>query len=155
LSDDLKRMLDDAMQRVSERDTKKKTAKQKAEDDTRASGQQLKERVLPRLLAAQKAWKPKFQLDVLDQSDHFQIDPEGHARSHPTITISATVKEHASYMFVAHYPGHISIQDGAGRNRGNTAYEFKVEKLEHITDAKIDEILQALLETTLGLKPAR
>jgi N-acetylglutamate synthase-like GNAT family acetyltransferase len=90
-----------------------------------------------------------------DQSDRFQIDPEGHSRSFPTITASATVKEHASYAFVAHYPGHVSVQGGTGRSRGNTAYEFKVEKLEDITDAKINEILQALLEIALGLKQGR
>jgi hypothetical protein len=155
LSDHLKRMLDDAMQRAADRDTAKKTAKQKAEEAAKASGQQLRERVLPRLQAAQKAWEGKLKLDIQDQSVRFQADPDGHSRSYPTITASATAKEHASYMFVAHYPGHVSIQDGAGRNRGNTAYEFKVEKLEDLTDAKINEILQALLETALGLKPGR
>jgi hypothetical protein len=48
-----------------------------------------------------------------------------------------------------------SIREGAGQNRGNTVYEFNVEKLEDLTDAKIDQILQALLETALGLKPGR
>jgi hypothetical protein len=154
-SDDLKRMLDDAMQRASGRDNAKKTAKQKAEEAAKASGQQLKERVLPRLQAAQKAWEGKFKLDIQDQSDRFQVDPDGHARAYPTITASATVKEHASYAFAAHYPGHVSIREGAGQNRGNTVYEFNVEKLEDLTDAKIDQILQALLETALGLKPGR
>jgi hypothetical protein len=38
MADDLKRMLDDAMQRASDRDSAKKTAKQKAEEAARASG---------------------------------------------------------------------------------------------------------------------
>src|SRR5437879_5058119 len=107
----------------------KKTAKQKAEADAKASGQKLRERVLPRLQAAQKAWEGKLKLDIQDQSDRFQVDPDRRERSYPTITASATGKEHASYMFVAHYPGHVSIKDGAGRNSGNVAHEFKVEKL--------------------------
>jgi hypothetical protein len=155
LSDDLKRMLDDAMQQASDRDKAKKNAKQKSEDAARTSGQQLRERVLPRLQAAKEAWKGKLELDIQDQSDRFQVDPEGHTRSYPTITASATVKEHAAYAFVAHYPGHVSVQDAAGRNRGNQAYEFKVQNFEDLTDAKISEILQSLLEIALGLKPGR
>jgi hypothetical protein len=154
LSDDLKKMLDEAVQRVADRDSAQKSKLQKAEEDIRVSGQQLSARVLPRLQEAQKDWEGELKLEILDQSGQFSLDPNGNVRLSPTITVSANSKAQASYAFATDRPGHASINEGAGSRRGQKAYDFNVEKLEDLTDAMIDQVLKALLEVALGLKPA-
>lgn len=152
--DPLKNMLDHALDEVAKKNNAEKAAKQKLEEDTKASGMQLRDRIMPRLLEAQKAWGSKLKLNITDSHDKFSIGTHG-TRSNPTITISASSKELASYIFVTHSPGYASVQEGAGRNRGNTAYSFNISKIDDLTDAKIDEILQALLSEALGLAPKK
>lgn len=152
--DPLKKMLDDALDEVANRDVAQKAQKQQHEADMRSAGAALKERILPRLIAAQKAWEGKLKLDILDNSSKFAAGGRGH-RTNPSITVSATGKEHASYAFVTHHPGYVSIQEGVGPNRGGTVYEFKVDKMEDLTDAKIDEVLQTIMQYAVGLKTRR
>lgn len=155
MSDDyLKKMLDDALDKVASRDSAQKAERQQYEADMMSSGAALKERILPRLIEAQKAWEGKLKLEILDNSGKFDFGSQGH-RINPSITVSASGKEPAAYSFVIHYPGCVSIQEGVGRNRGGTAYEFKVDKIEDLTDAKIDEILQTIMQYAVGLKSRR
>lgn len=120
----------------------------------KTSGEQLRRRVLPRLSAAQKAWEGKLKLDVADNSDQYSVGASG-SRKYPSITASASGQGQAAYIFVTHSPGYVSVQEGSGPNRGNNVYEFNVSSLDDLTDEKIDEILQALLQAALGLKSKR
>lgn len=154
MSDDkLKKMLDDALESVAAREGAQKTAKQKEEEETRASGLKLRDLVLPRLQAAQKAWDGKLKLDIIDNSGKVSLG--GQQRITPSISVSATGKEHAGYVFVTHSPGYASIQEGVGSRRGGNVYEFQVTKLEDLTEAKVDEILQDLVALATGLKSRR
>jgi hypothetical protein len=156
LSDDqLTKMLDDALAQRADRDATAKSAKQKLEEELKVSGEELKARVVPRLLAAQAAWKGKLNLEITDQSQKVGISGANQIRTNPSITVSATDKEHSSYSFETHHPGYASVKEGTGRNRGNAAYEFHVEKMSDLTNQKIDEILEAMVQEALGLKPRR
>ncbi|WP_129590853.1 hypothetical protein [Bradyrhizobium shewense] len=156
MSDDtLKRMLDDALQASANQRSAEISAKQRREAEMKAAGEELKSRVLPRLLQAQKLWEGKMKLDINDQSGRVIISsPHGNQVS-PSIEVSATGKEHASYVFVAHAPGYVHIQEGSGRNRGNRAYEFPVEKMEQLTEAVVDDVLRTVLQIATGLKSQR
>lgn len=154
LSDDpLSKMLDDALQTAATRDSAQKTAKQKHADDMKIAGEELRQRVLPRLLVAQKTWEGKLKLDISDKSNQFNDTPG--ARTYPMITVSTQRKQFASYTFSTHHPGYATVLEGDGPNRGNKAYEFELERLDQLTDAKVDEVLKALVDIAVGLKPKR
>jgi hypothetical protein len=156
LSDDpLKKMLEEALAKRANRDAEAKSAKQQLEHDLKASGEELRARVMPRLLDAQAAWKGKLDLKITDQSQQVVVIETNHARITPSITVSVTDKEHSSYSFGTHHPGFASVKHGAGPNKGNSAYGFHIEKMGDLTDQKIDEVLQALMQEALGLKPQR
>jgi Mg-chelatase subunit ChlI len=155
LSDDnLKKMLEDALAQKANLEEEAKTKLQKLEEDMKASGAELKARVMPRLLAAQAAWAGKLELRIVDESSKLAISG-GVVRVRPTITVSTSSKEHASYKFSTHHPGYASIDEGAGPNVGNKAYSFKVEKLSDLTDSLVDQVLQSLMQEALGLKSKR
>ncbi|MDB5617461.1 hypothetical protein [Tardiphaga sp.] len=149
--DELKKMLDAALNQVASRDSTENAAKKKLEADMKASGVQLKERVLPRLRAAQEAWKGKLKLDIVDDSAKFAAGANGRT-TNPSITATAVGVEPAGFVFVTHYPGHASIQVGAGLNRGSQAHDFRISKIDDLTDGLIDQVLQSILDIALGLK---
>jgi hypothetical protein len=155
MSDDiLKTMLDQAQSRAAAKDAAAKTAQQKREDDTRASGVSLKEKIMPRLLAAQAAWDGRLKLDIVDHSARFDVT-SSQSRSYPSITIKLTAKEFASYTFETHSPGYVAVREGSGSNRGNNIYEFQINELSDLTDQKIDRILESLVNEAHGLKDRR
>ncbi len=148
--DKLRKMVDDAIQSVAHRDDATKIAKQEHEMEMKASGQKLRDIVLPRLLAAQKAWDGKLKLDITDNSDKFSSGENG-VRTNPSIKATVSGRHPAAYVFITHSPGYASVQEGIGANR-STVYKFQVNELIDFTEAKIDEILQDLVHTATGLK---
>jgi hypothetical protein len=148
--DILKKMVDDAIQSVAQRDDATKIAKQTHEAEMKASGQKLRALVLPRLLAAQKAWDGKLKLDITDNSDKFSSGENG-VRTNPSIKATVAGKNLASYVFMTHSPGYASVQEGIGANR-STVYKFQVKELSDFTEAKINEVLQDLVNIATGLK---
>ncbi|MGD9836290.1 MAG: hypothetical protein AB7F72_01775 [Afipia sp.] len=154
MSDDkLRKMLEDAIAKSDDKASQAIAAQRKLEEETRAGGLALKERLMPRLLAAKEAWADKLNLIIHDNSEKFNVTSQ--QRVYPSIGIALSAKELAGFSFESHYPGFVSVREGAGRNHGGNVYEFKVEKLEDLTDEKIDQILTVLVNEAHGLKTRR
>lgn len=110
-----------------ERGEAHKAAKQIREDDIASSGVELAARVMPRLLAAQAAWKDKLALTIDDATN---VSPQARSmRIFPQIRISASAQTHVGYSFEAFSPGYVGVNHLTGPNKGNTAQKFNSGKI--------------------------
>lgn len=153
MDDKLKRILEDAENAKATKDASEQSEANQRHSQMLQAGIALRNRLLPRLQEAKEQWAHKVELQINDQSDKFDISSEAN-RTYPTITVSMYNGAYVgSYIFRAYSGGGVHVLNGAGRNRGNSAYKFKVESLEDLTDEMIDEILTRLVRQAYGLEP--
>lgn len=143
--DKLRMMLEEAQQKKASADAAEKAARAKLVEETKQSGDALRERVLPRLQTAKDEWQGQLELTITDNSGKFDVLSSGR-RTYPSITVSA---RSSGFTFEAYSPGYVAVRD----LKGNTAYEFPSSgKLEEFTDHMIDDVLKTIVGEALGLK---
>lgn len=151
--DKLRMMLEEAQQKRASADATEKADRARRVEETKQSGEALRERVLPRLQAAKDEWRGQLELTITDNSAQFDVLSSGH-RFYPSISVSATSKSgSSSFKFEAYSPGHVAIKD----RKDDSAYEFSFSTgaLENLTDDKIDEVLKTIAREAFGVGKKR